>query len=328
MSPSSAATLSSDAKNVASGSSTSVDAGDVGRDGRQHVIAGEQHPLLRVVEAEVIGRVPGRVDGEPVSAAEANRFVVGHADGGLGPAESGGGHRRPSRSTAGLLRRAVAPAAYPTVSVRTSRTFASTARRVRPRRRRAESRSKSSLVSETSDRNDSWVRTSAPASSLSWSAPPKWSGWEWVTIVVWTPPQRNPGGLQPLHQRRPGLGPGEAGVDERESRLVLEGIGVDVAEPGHRDGELHPEYAGRDLDHLFGGRLLLLLRIDGFGHPGTLLGRRRTHEKRGAIMTKLVEALADVVERSMAGRLLRRRAKASGCHRRASSLSVETSTER
>ncbi len=86
------------------------------------------------------------------------------------------------------------------------------------------------------------------------------------------PPQRDTGGVESHHQRRPRLGPGKAGVDERETVAVFEGVGVDVAESGHGDRQLHPENPGRHLDHLFGGGFLFLLRIDGFGHPGTLLG--------------------------------------------------------
>ena len=44
--------------------------GDVRRDRRQHVVAGDQRAVFGVVQAEVIGRVPGRVDGDPLAAGE------------------------------------------------------------------------------------------------------------------------------------------------------------------------------------------------------------------------------------------------------------------
>ena len=66
-------------------------------------------------------------------------------------------------------------------------------------------------------------------------------------------------------QRLPARRSREAGVDNGEATVVHQAVHVHVPEPGHPDGELHPQDTGGDLGDLF-GRLFLLL----FRRPGRL----------------------------------------------------------
>ena len=119
--------------------------------------------------------------------------------------------------------------------------------------RRASSSSASSSVGRVPPRAEGLVGDeSAPASSPHRPAPPKWSGCEWVTTTVWTrlQPGRRPrraGRRAPSTTR-----PGQAGVDDGDAALVLEGVAVDVAEAGHVDRQLHAQHARRDLGDLVG----------------------------------------------------------------------------
>ena len=71
--------------------------------------------------------------------------------------------------------------------------------------------------------------------------------------------QLEAGALEPRLERLPGLRTGEPGVDDGEAALVHKAVGVDVAEAGHPDRELHAQDAGGDLDDVLARRLLLLL---------------------------------------------------------------------
>ena len=106
---------------------------------------------------------------------------------------------------------------------------------------------------------------SAPVSWRTQPAPPKWSGWLWVTMTVCT--RRS--GMPALASRRSSScerrPPGQAGVDDGDAALVLEHVAVDVAEAGHVDRQLAAQHARGDLGDL-GGRPLLLLAAGAIGH--------------------------------------------------------------
>src|SRR3954464_10161082 len=53
-----------------------VDAGDVGRDRRQHVVTREQYTALRIEEAQVVWCVTRCVDADPLALAECDRLRV------------------------------------------------------------------------------------------------------------------------------------------------------------------------------------------------------------------------------------------------------------
>ena len=52
---------------------------------------------------------------------------------------------------------------------------------------------------------------------------------------------------------------------DREAVAIDNPVGIDVAEPGHPDGQLHANDIGRDFDYFFGGRFLFLFRGARFG---------------------------------------------------------------
>ena len=62
---------------------------DVGRDGGQHVVARQQHPLGRVPQAQVVGGVAGGVHREPLASGQAHGVAVGDPDGRLRHPEAG-----------------------------------------------------------------------------------------------------------------------------------------------------------------------------------------------------------------------------------------------
>ena len=124
-----------------------------------------------------------------------------------------------------------------------------------------------------------------------------------------------------------------------------EGVAVHVPEAGQRHRQLHPQHARGDLGDL-GCCGLLLLRWS--AAPRRSQSRARVLDRAGqarpvsrcaaarglaeevlAVEPQLGDALADVVEGAVRARLARRRRPArSGYQRRASSLIVDTSTER
>ena len=60
-----------------------ADAGDVRRDRGQHVVAGQHDALGRVVQAQVVGGVAGRVHGDPLAPGERHHVGVVEPAGGL-----------------------------------------------------------------------------------------------------------------------------------------------------------------------------------------------------------------------------------------------------
>ena len=89
--------------------------------------------------------------------------------------------------------------------------------------------------------NEAWVRMSAPVSARSRAAPPKWSGWLWVTTTVWIRASGMPARAKPVEQAVPGLRAGQTGIDDGEAALVLQRVAVDVTEAGEHDRQLHPQ---------------------------------------------------------------------------------------
>ena len=267
---------------------------DVRGDRRQHVVAGEQHPVLGVVEAEVVERVAGRVDREPVAPGEPDRRRRG------APGASGRAACTRSRMARIITRRlkrrhrVLAPAPRRGAAPRHrlalvldgvlvgDRRRARGARRTTGRCRRAassiascSSRSASSVDSvapfRSSDHvvNALCVMSSAPASCLIRPAPPKWSGCECVTITVWMSLKPKPAVARRVFSAFHDFGPGQARVDDGEASVVDEAVHVHVAEAGHPDRQLHPQHTGRDLGDLLGGRFLFLLLGSGPGRLGT-----------------------------------------------------------
>ena len=74
--------------------------------------------------------------------------------------------------------------------------------------------------------------------------------------------QAGPG--EPLAQRLPGAGSGQAGIDHGRSAVVEQRVAVDVPESREPNRELHPQHAGSQLAHLVAGALLFLAD----GHAG------------------------------------------------------------
>jgi hypothetical protein len=81
--------------------------------------------------------------------------------------------------------------------------------------------------------------------------------------------------LQPGRQRVEFGRCGQARIHQRDAAVVHERVAVDVAEPGHLDGELDAQNVGSDLGDLIGRGLLLLLERPGGGrrHPPRILDR-------------------------------------------------------
>jgi hypothetical protein len=86
------------------------------------------------------------------------------------------------------------------------------------------------------------------------------------------PLDRDAGLGQALPERLPRGRAGETGIDERGTPAVEQGVGVDVAEPGQGDRQLHAEDARAHLGHLGGGGLLFLLSRSAH-RTGTVLDR-------------------------------------------------------
>ena len=71
--------------------------------------------------------------------------------------------------------------------------------------------------------------------------------------------------LQPVLDRAPGVGAGQAGIDDGRAALVDQRVHVHVAESGHPDRELHAQHAGSDLGDLALRGFLLLSARPGHG---------------------------------------------------------------
>ncbi len=78
---------------------------------------------------------------------------------------------------------------------------------------------------------------------------------------------------EPVAKCLPVTGTGHPRIDDGRATIVEQCVGVDVAEPGHADRQLHPDDVVADLGHFRPGRLLLLLaeavrllRGSGVGH--------------------------------------------------------------
>ena len=187
---SSAATRSSESKNDASGSA-SDHAGDVRRDRRQHVVAREQHALAPGRTGRG-GRWCGRAceHADPLAPGELHAVGVGDTRAtACGDAEPARARRSALRSiSAQALRRRAARCAAPrrrspngvgdAVDRAATPSSASSASQSAPRARRRRRR----RVAPACGRASCVIDARAPLSSASRPAPPKWSGWEWVTI--------------------------------------------------------------------------------------------------------------------------------------------------
>ncbi len=245
--------------------------GDVGRDGGQDVVAREQDALGGVEQAEVIVGVAGRVDGDPVPSGEADHVGVVEVDGRLRR-----GHERPQLPQ---VRHARLGAPFVAVALLVPR--------CRPRRTCPQRRSTSTSAGSAGSHqvlNERWPTTSAPVSSRNRPAPPKWSGWLWVTIDGVDPGQREAGLGQPRRQGAVGVRAGQTGVDEGDAAFVLQGVAVDVAEAGHGDRQLQAQHTRADLGDLLGGRLLLL-------------AHRRAHPRQGTCALQVIATRAAVPAR-------------------------------
>ena len=137
-------------------------------------------------------------------------------------------------------------------------------------------------------RNRSWVTMSAPVSDRTQPAPPKWSGWLWVTTTVCTRLIGTPA----LARRSTSLlvraASGQAGVDDGDAAGVLEHVAVDVAETGHVDRQLGPQHAWRHLGHLARGALLLLA-TGAIGHQTIVWCRGLRRRRLGLPASRPVE---------------------------------------
>ncbi len=238
---------------------------DVRRDAGQHVVAGQQHAVLGVEQAEVVGGVARRVHADELPSAQPDALAVGHPPVGPGGHEVAAGDAALDPARRARPRAAAASASgRPTGSSGRSGPAGGPARRRRRSRARGDStRSGSSRSKKV--RKSVAVTSSAPASRRSFSALPKWSGCEWVTTTVWTSftfaPTWRRRSLIAFHVAGPGS-PGSIAVQPSSSSKQVH---VDVAEPGEVDRDLSPEDPRRDLGHLRLGVLLLLAHRSGDG---------------------------------------------------------------
>ena len=99
---------------------------------------------------------------------------------------------------------------------------------------------------------------SAPLSRRTHPAPPKWSGWLWVTTTVCTRRIGIPADASRRLSSPNDASAGKPGIDDRRPALVLEHVAVDVPEAGHVDRQLAAQHAGGDLGDVVVRRLLLL----------------------------------------------------------------------
>ena len=248
----------SDAKNSASGSGSGRQPADVGRDRREHVVAGEHHAELRVVQAEVVVGVAGRVHGHPLAARQFDRLPVDER-----PRRLWRGERRVHRFTGRedaveeLLRR---PAATSAPRCRFGEV---------PLHRRGAIVGRvdvegggilvSGEIGPVEHRAERLVRDDVGAGFVAQS-----HGTAEVVGVRVGDDDRvdvvdgEPGAPEAVDEVVPRFRAGEAGIDDGDAPFVLQHVAVHVAEPRHVDRQLRPQHSGGDLGDL-GRRLFLLL---------------------------------------------------------------------
>ena len=248
-----AATRCRAATNSASESGLGGHARDVGRDGGQHVVAGQQR-RRRPGRTGRCGPRCGRACGPPASPADPGARPPGRRPGPSGVSDS-----RPCLDRSSQVRMASsspAPGRKPSSPHGVDRGWkcgigpvavqhpgqAGVVRALEPGRRRGRPVVRSSVdelqraagrpshaAASNGVENARWATTSQWCSTLSRPAPPKWSGCEWVTTTVWIRSAGMPIGGEPLHQRGVRGRVGQAGVDQRDAPLVLEHVAVHVA---------------------------------------------------------------------------------------------------
>ena len=235
---------------------------DVGGDGRQHVVAGEEHAVLGAPHAEVVVGVARGEHGHPVAVAEADGLgVVDHDRGSrrLHPRrllDAAVGDGAPHAVAEGLEAREVALHLL-FVGVGhgvEQRAALGGVGRVEGLEGRLVEVEQVGPTAEHRGGQDLGVRLLDEAVGTT----------EVIRVRVGDvgrvhPGERDAGGDEALLEGRPRLVGREAGVDEGEAPGVLDGVGVDVPEPGEVGGELEAQDARGDLGDLLRRRLLLLL---------------------------------------------------------------------
>ena len=221
----------------------------MGRDGRQHVVAGEQQAALRVVQAQVVERVAGRVDGEPLPTASLIDSPCRPARVGCGGTTSAGAGRPAATASAERGRCAAAERA-------TSPPHGVAARNGSPSVRSSGSTSWSSWSSHSMGGRPpraerEWVMSvGAAAPRRACPPPPKWSGCEWVMITVWTSRDLE-ARLLSAGLRSPSTSRARAGRGRRWRRHARPPARTcSRARARASDRELHPQDVGPDLGDL------------------------------------------------------------------------------
>ncbi len=225
---------------------------DVRGDRGQDVVAGQDETGRGIEEAQVVGCVPGRVEGHPLASGELDDVGVVEAPGRGGGADG--------FAQAGEVQHALL--ASPLV------VEAGTAPRRGPEGRHLRldlGIDIAGLGRIPPGREAAVADDLGPGLGAEPARPA-----EVVRVAVGDdngvhPPQWQVGLGQAVIESGPRLGPRQAGVDQRDAPLVLEGVAVHVPEPGHRDGELEPQDTRADLGHR-GRRRLLLLAERGRSH--------------------------------------------------------------
>ena len=176
-----------------------VPGGDVGRDARQHVVAGEQQPVGLVVEAQVPGRVAGRPHRAQPQPGHVDQVAV--RDQPVGP-----DHRR--RGPSPRWRCAAPRPSSARCAHRAHRTSAGTPA-IAPRMS-----GRANLASSAS--SPSCMPIHAPDASRTAPDRPWWSGCTWVTSTAVTALSGTAARGQAVGQRLPARRGVPAGVDEHE----------------------------------------------------------------------------------------------------------------
>ena len=232
---------------------------DVRGDRRQHVVAGEEDTIGGRVEAEVVVGVTRRVHGHPLAPAERDDVLVDDPPARLwrphpSATEQAHGlerhpalHRRLERSPAPRLldRPRSVPGAGGTVRCvgvvgQFVGTGVVTLVGVEPGAERGMGQHVCSGLVAQDPGAAEVVRVAV--------------GHDDGVHVL----HRIAGPPQAVDQRVPRRLARQARIDHGDPAVVTQGVGVDVPEAGQRDGQLHPEDVGGDLDHVLGGRLLFL----------------------------------------------------------------------
>jgi hypothetical protein len=238
------------------------------------VVAGQEDVRLGIVQAEMIGRVPGRVHHEPLPARELEHVAVldGVRDGGNDRRRAQQPHGGPAHANAERRSRALPAPGRESFAPRLARLLGGRIRLLVVGRLvgfllggQIVHRDLGRLALRRRGPEAKGVMGDDPGAGLLGEArcAPEVVGMGVRDDHGVDVARGEPRLLEPVLEGAPGAGARHPGVHHRRPLAVDDGVAVDVAEPGHADRQLHPQHVGGDFGDVGARRLLLLSS----GHP-------------------------------------------------------------